>query len=933
MEKATTSSKIFRFGLFEADVAHGTLTRNGVRVKIQDQPFQVLVSLLERPGEIVSREELRQRLWPEGTFVDFDGSLNVTLKKLRAALAEDSDNPRFIETVPRRGYRFIAPVTGEEKPSPEPSRQLSSQPKRPWTRPGILISLFAGIFLLGALGATWFLWARKAGDSRAASATITSIPVRKSLAVLGFHNLSGRAEDAWLGPALGEMLSTELAGGEKLRLISGEDVAHLRLTSPWSQIDTLDQGSTSRIGTALNTDLLVLGSYATIGGQRGQLRVDVRLQDAQTGEILTEIREVGGGQDIFEIVSRVGEKLRDRIGVPRLDNSDRAEILAALPLDREAAKFYALGIAKLRNFDALAAKDLLEQATKADPKFSLGHAMLAHAWAQLGYEQKRRDEAKRALDLSADLPRAQRMLVEGEYYESLGDQERAAANYRVLFELFPDNIDYGLQLAVEENLAGHATQTLETIRRLRALPLPASGDPRIDLVAARAVISDKPASLSLVRSAIMKSEAQGNKLVYARARKDECMLLLYGEHPDQGKPACEDARNIFLAAGNQLDAADALRFIADGMGTAGHYEDAIATYQQALTVLEGMGEHQKTGSILNNMAINYENEGELDRAEELYRQAKFHFEQAGSRQNTSTALGNIADILYLKGDLAGAEKSYRQALDFIATIDHGEPGYPLYRLADLKLARGSVKDARRLAQQAVDSMPPSQGGFQYRTSAMIVLGEVLQAQGELQDARRLYEETRETRRKMGATELAAESDVAIANLLLEQGLPLAAEPLLRSAIAQFEKENGAPDASGAYARLSHALLMESKIEEASKALDRSVEFARDNADPSLRLTIDIQRGRIEFADGAAKSARQTLQSAIAQAKKSGFYHLACQARLELNKVELQTNPTLGRTHLNELAADVRSHGLELLAKDAEQAARAETTVAPSKTGA
>src|SRR5438270_8301635 len=111
MEPSVVSANIFRFGLFQADAAGGTLMRNGVRMKLQDQPFRVLLILLERPGEIVTREELRQRLWSEGTYVDFDGSLNVILKKLRAAIDDDSENPRFIETVPRRGYRFIAPVS------------------------------------------------------------------------------------------------------------------------------------------------------------------------------------------------------------------------------------------------------------------------------------------------------------------------------------------------------------------------------------------------------------------------------------------------------------------------------------------------------------------------------------------------------------------------------------------------------------------------------------------------------------------------------------------------------------------------------------------------------------------------------------------------------------------------------------------------------
>src|SRR5579862_4652157 len=103
-------SVIYRFGFFEAAPQTGELQRNGVRVKLQEQPFQLLVFLLENAGEIVSRESVRQRLWPGNTFVDFDASLSVAVGKLRDALSDSADNPRFIETIPRRGYRFVAPV-------------------------------------------------------------------------------------------------------------------------------------------------------------------------------------------------------------------------------------------------------------------------------------------------------------------------------------------------------------------------------------------------------------------------------------------------------------------------------------------------------------------------------------------------------------------------------------------------------------------------------------------------------------------------------------------------------------------------------------------------------------------------------------------------------------------------------------------------------
>ena len=109
MEFGAPGQKVARFGPYEADVRQRVLTKGGLKVRLQDQPFQVLALLLERPGELVSREEIQQKLWPADTYVAFDDGLNTAIKKLRSALSDIADNPRFIETVPRRGYRFVAP--------------------------------------------------------------------------------------------------------------------------------------------------------------------------------------------------------------------------------------------------------------------------------------------------------------------------------------------------------------------------------------------------------------------------------------------------------------------------------------------------------------------------------------------------------------------------------------------------------------------------------------------------------------------------------------------------------------------------------------------------------------------------------------------------------------------------------------------------------
>ena len=142
MSPETSEHRVCRFGLYEADLGAGILKRHGIPVKLQEQPFRILGFLLERPGEIISRDELRNRLWPEGTFVEFDGSLNTALMKLRAVLNDDPENPRFVETVPKKGYRFIAPVqsVGGSKDVAEPETETVAEPlvaEFPQTSPGV----------------------------------------------------------------------------------------------------------------------------------------------------------------------------------------------------------------------------------------------------------------------------------------------------------------------------------------------------------------------------------------------------------------------------------------------------------------------------------------------------------------------------------------------------------------------------------------------------------------------------------------------------------------------------------------------------------------------------------------------------------------------------------------------------------------------------
>src|SRR5579863_7941670 len=145
----TPTRSLIRFGEYELDLQAGFLRKSGIRIRCQEQPLQVLAALVERPGQLVTREELRRRVWPQDTYVDFDQALNTAVKKIRVALNDEADSPRFIETVPRRGYRFIAPI--EEDVTPLVAPDLLAPPKR--DRRLAVVGIVA--IALAILGLSW----------------------------------------------------------------------------------------------------------------------------------------------------------------------------------------------------------------------------------------------------------------------------------------------------------------------------------------------------------------------------------------------------------------------------------------------------------------------------------------------------------------------------------------------------------------------------------------------------------------------------------------------------------------------------------------------------------------------------------------------------------------------------------------------------------
>ncbi len=431
MRAAETAFRTKGFGIFEVDLRAAQLRKHGVRIKLQEQPFQILSLLLEHPGEVVTREELRGKLWPAHTFVDFDRSLNKAMTKLRAALGDSADSPRYVETIPRHGYRFLAPVyqphsehehaagheleddlfAGNGKSGAHAENHHGfpiADLQTPSGKRRLYILVAAIAFTAVVLVAIRVLQPATSSGSRGV------VSPRRSVAVLGFTNLSGDPHEAWLSTAFSDWLTTELSAGGQLRTLPAENIARMKAELSLNDMESLGRGNLEQIHKDLGTDLVVAGSYASLGANPPRrIRLDLRLFDTQSGETLYADSETGTQEGLFDLVSRAGEKLRINLGVRKITKEEAVEVATALPSNAEAAHLYAEGLSKLSVFDALSARDSLLKAVATEPNYALSHAALATAWAQLGYDQNADDEAKKAFNRSSNLSRADRLLAEG----------------------------------------------------------------------------------------------------------------------------------------------------------------------------------------------------------------------------------------------------------------------------------------------------------------------------------------------------------------------------------------------------------------------------------------------------------------------------------------------------------------------------------------
>jgi eukaryotic-like serine/threonine-protein kinase len=772
----------------------------------------------------------------------------------------------------RHGEGVAAPGTARAK-TPVAEPQKTSIAARWKSR--IVVAAVSLVLLLG-LG-LWVFNGRLFGKKS----------FRPTVAVLGFKNLRATPATDWVSTSLSDMLASELAAGDLVVPTPGESVARMKMDLSLPNEASYSFDTIQKVRRSLNCDYVVYGAFFSTGeAAGGNVKLTVQLQRAKTGEIIESFNESGTELTLPDLATQAGTALRRRLGLPAISGSQSSELQAALPSTPEASRLYFEGLAKLRNFDLIGAKESLTKAAAADPNFSLAHAHLADAWKRLGYDDRAKQEAKTAFELSSRLGREDKTVVEARFREMSSDWDKAVDLYRSLWTVYPENFDYAIFAADMQIRAGRANDALKTIEELRKQPESIRQDAHLDLKEAEAAesLSDFSKEKQAALRAADGARAKGSRLLEAEALWRACAAMaMQGDAPG-AQTACRQSIGISKPLGDLLLVARGFTILGLVAGAQGDPKQSLEQHRQALDFARKIGSRRDITGALTNIGNVLADRGELPEAQKNYESALAVAQEINDRGQIVTLLNNLATLSQSLGKFPVALRLYEQSLEQARSVeDKGSIARAQTNIATIYSLQGNFSTALQNIEDAVRGADET-GNKGEQAQFRYVLGDIRLDQAQLASAEENYQTGLKFATQVSDKMAIALGQLSLARLRLQVGRAAEAEPFARQAADEFHAE-GLKDAEAvARSLLASALLDLDRQEDAREQLDLIEKLSPQ--DPTVRLAVAIASGRLQMRTGKIAAGKAELDHVASEARKLGVPGLQFEARLAQGEIGL-----------------------------------------------
>lgn len=914
---------VYRFGEFTLDPLERRLSAAGKAIALTPKVFDTLVLLIERAGHLVSKDELMRALWPRG-YVD-ESNLTKHVWLIRRALGEGEQGSRFIETVPKLGYRFVGAVTAVERgatsaaattpppPQPGPVEPTAGAPSEHaadtpplWQRsPGRLTPGIIAFLLVVVVTSVW-LWRPTPG----AGPRVTDAGSR-TIAITGFSNLSQNPKDAWLGPALIEMIGTELTVSERLRIVPEELVrdAGRGVGSPGAGGYAAD--ALQRLRTRIDADYLVTGTYLIAGSaDDAPLRIDITIQDARSGAIVASISNQQRASALLSMVGQAGADLRSKLGVPTPTAESMSLLGNAQPPSADIARRVGFALDALDHYDAARARDELLEAVSQAPGYAPAYRELARAWSLLGYRQKAAAAAEQAASHAAGLPPDQRLEVEAVVAAMRYDWKMASERWASLVVMRPRVPEFRLQLIDALLTSGSPTAAAAALTDLRALPS-AADDARVDLAAARVAAA----------RADVKTEADDAAAALRKARQREApglvadaLLELATAHwrlgrLDEARRESEAAIQNYRAIGNPRGEAMARRRVGSVLTDTNHGQEAREAYQQAMALDQSIGDVGGVGGVYRDLCEMLWTSGDRDAAQAAARQGLRISRDIGDLPLEAWTTRALATI---ESDEAATDEvvdGYRRvALINERTGDRGGHVWSLATLADVERLRGELEQAHRdcevaAAEGATLSDP------QFAIYSGFTCGLVASDRGETAAAAAAFDRIEHGVLSGGNAIYGPNASMMLGQLDMDRGRYASARARLeraRDSFAAAEARTGQADAEALLAFCAEAL---GKPQERDQALARARDLRRSITSRQEVYAVDIALAALGSSSRGHSDAIRALEELAVDADRRRFVAWSLEASLAAWRLASADHDTSRAAHIRErLESQARTHG-------------------------